>query len=65
MAFSSQSNTRAFSVTSISLGEMAECFTTAPSGAKLPFRMAMAPCGLIGAEWGLITSVGATPLAFR
>ena len=48
MASSSESKGRAFSTArNISLGT-AVCFTSAPWGARLPLRMAMAPSALMG-----------------
>jgi len=45
IAASSESNTRATPVKRIILSLTPDCFTTAPSGAMLPFNMARPPSG--------------------
>ena len=65
MASSSQSNGRAVRMArNISFGT-AECLTTAPSGARFPFRIAMVPSLEMGSSKGLMISVRFSPQGNR
>ena len=61
IASSSQSNGFAYSVAWNISFATAECFTTAPSGAKFPFNIAIVPFLPIGLSNGRITSIAFIP----